>query len=353
MFPYLVMIGVPVFIGLAYHEHPNKVKISNRIISAFFIIFIVLLALRGMSCGNDTIGYKSFYEHSKFVKWSDIFVWEVDFEHGYAILQKIFSGCSVNFQWFLLIVSLASLFPIWWFYLKEAEIPLLTIALFVAIAPFSMYFSGLRQILAMAFAIPAFYFTRQKKPLSFLLMVFLAFMFHRSAFILLLIYPVCQINITKYRVWFIVPIIGFIWLYNEQIFRFLMEIVSDIYSGEIEQTGAYTVLILLIVFAVYSFLIPEEGKLDEETKALRNLLLLSVCLQCFAPINPLAMRFNYYYLIFVPVLIPKIAKNSKNSLDQITEVSILGMTTLFILYFYYNLLHGGGLNIYPYKFFWS
>lgn len=347
-----MLVCFPLLTGLAFNNKTEKKKCNILVITVFYLIFLFLLVCRDLNIGNDTYGYKTYYDAARNMSWNKIFILDAEWEHGYLILQKILSGLSVNFRWFLLLVSSFAIFPIWDFYKKESEIPILTIALFLAVSPFSMYFSGMRQIIAMAFAIPAFNYSRNKRPIMFLLMVFLAFMFHRSAFILLPMYPMCNVNITGRRIWFAVPFIGVVLIFNEQIFSFLVKFISDMYVGEIEQTGAYTVLMLLVVFVICCYIVPVEESLDKDTKALRNLLLLSVCLQCFASVNPLAMRLNYYYLIFIPVLMPKIAINRKPALKYIIDTAVLGISAFFVLYFYYNLIHGESLNIYPYVFFW-
>ena len=97
-------------------------------------------------------------------------------------------------------------------------------------------------------------------------------------------------------------------MFNKQIFSVLGSLIVRFtkYDASITQTGAFTMLILFAAFAVFAFLIPEDSALDAETIGLRNFLLLSVVLQMFAPLHTIAMRMNYYYIIFIPLLIPKI-----------------------------------------------
>ena len=82
---------------------------------------------------------------------------------------------------------------------------------------------------------------------------------------------------------------------------------SDEYSDiSIKLTGSYGSLILFIIYALFAYLIPDEKLIDRETKGLRNFMILVVCIQLFAPLHTLAMRFNYYYLLFIPLLISKV-----------------------------------------------
>ena len=113
-------------------------------------------------------------------------------------------------------------------------------------------------------------------------------------------------------------------------------------------------LILFIIFAVFAYVIPDDSKLDRDTLAMRNYLLLSVFLQMFAPVNTIAMRVNYYYLLFVPCLIPRIMTNHKDGMKQITKLALAVMTIFFFVYYLFNIHFGADtLRIYPYVPFWK
>ena len=353
MVPYIVLVGVPAllsFLSMRITVKDQKRK-TNFVIAFFFLFFIALVSFRASNIGNDTGNYALYYEYFGKLSWNKLF--DYGMEPAYVVLMKIIHVCGLNCQAFFAVVALISIVPIWIFYTKEKNASLYTIALFLGIVTFSMYFSGLRQIIAMAFAFPAYHFSRNKKPFLFLIMVLFSFLFHRSAFILLFIYPLCNFKITFKWLGLVVPFIGVVFLFNEPIFTFLTIFVGDMYSTETSPTGAYAILILLVLFAIYSFFIPDENQIDSDTMAMRNILLLCICLQCFAPIHELAMRMNYYFFPFLPVLLTRIANKASEKNIKLAQLSVIIMTVFFIAYFFYNLSQGGGLNIYPYVPFWS
>jgi hypothetical protein len=95
-----------------------------------------------------------------------------------------------DFRVLLIAVSLISLIPIWVLYQEEVRNDgFLAIVMFLNIGLFSIYFSALRQVIAVGFGVIAYKFTKEKKLLLFLLMVLVATLFHKSAFILVLMYP--------------------------------------------------------------------------------------------------------------------------------------------------------------------
>ena len=182
-------------------------------------------------------------------------------------------------------------------------------------------FSGIRQSIAIGIGMVAFGFVRRKQFWRFLICVILAMGFHSSAVLLLLLYPVYHVKITKNWLYWIVPVMITVYLINQEIFSFLLFILSRYsrFAGTISSTGAYTILILFAMLGVFSFLIPEEKKLSPDTVGLRNILLLVIVLQMFAPLHSLAMRMNYYFIPFVPILIPRIIRCRRKEMTQVAE----------------------------------
>lgn len=307
-----------------------------------------MLALRNYHVGADTLGYKLMYMIAGKNSVGTLLA-NAEREYGFVLLTKLIRTLTPSFRVYLILISALSLLPLALYYRRESDYPLLSIILFVTVAPFSMYFSGVRQILAISIGVIAWQLAKERRLIWFLAVVFLASMFHITALILVVMYPLYTFRMTRRRLIITVPIIGLVYLFNRPIFEFLSNFLWKEYESP-ESTGGFTVLLLLVVFAVYCYIIPDSRLIDAETAGLRNLLLLSVMLQCFAPIHPLAMRLNYYFLIFVPVLIPKIAVRAKSEYRNISTVSVLVMLVAFTAYFFYNAYTGQDmLRIYPYS----
>ena len=115
--------------------------------------------------------------------------------------------------------------------------------------------------------------------------------------------------------------------------------------------GTYGVL--LFAFAAFSVIIPDEGLMDKEAMGMRNLLILSVVIQVFASLNPMAMRMNYYYLVFLPLVIPMVISRTRIRYRQISIVAKYVMVVFFLLLFFINSPRTNSLDIFPYRFFWE
>ena len=201
---------------------------------------------------------------------------------------------------------------------------------------FIMIFSGLRQAIATSIGLLAYEFVRKKKIFGFFFCVILACGFHHTAFMLLALYPLYHMNLKRKNLWFVIPVLLIVFVFNAQIFTFATDLLTlffgEGYDTEVEATGAYTTLVLFAFLAVFAYLIPDEKYMDKETIGLRNILLMAVVLQCFAPVHMLAMRMNYYFIIFIPILIPKILKSAPHRFGDIAWLAKVGMTGFFLIY---------------------
>ncbi len=352
---FFVLLLVPVMIqhfiirGYRFdYEKRNK-----RALAFFFFLFTILVMLRHESVGSDTGNYIYFFEIFSKMSWGE--VGKNFLEYGFSYFNKIVSLFSREPHFFLAIVALATSVMMYPTYKRLCIDSSLTIVLFCTMSTFFMMFSGIRQMLAIGIGFIAYEFTRKKKLIPFFLAVCLAITFHTSAFILAFMYPIYHAKITKKGLYAVVPALAVVFVFNKQIFSVLALVLEKYteYDVSMTQTGAYTMLILFAVFTVFVFLIPNESLLDDETIGLRNILLLSLALQMFAPLHTIAMRMNYYYIIFIPLLLPKIIEYRSKRWEQVAVVSRHIMVVFFLMYFFIKAYGGGNLKVFPYHFFWE
>lgn len=335
-------------------HHIDRKKKNNRAIFFFFVFLTVLIALRHESVGNDTRNYIHFFGQYSKLSWQQL--WAKSAEVGFAYYNRIISFFTKEPQVFLAITAAAIVAMMYPTYKRLCVDASLTIVLFCIMSTFVMMFSGLRQMLAVGMGFIAYEYTRQKKLLPFVLIVLLAITFHTSAFMLAFMYPLYHAKITKKWLLIVVPAIVLVFVLNRQIFSILSLFIERYtrYEGSITQTGAYAMIALFAIFAVIAFLVPDETKLDAEIIGLRNFLLLALVLQMFAPLHSLAMRMNYYYIVFVPLLLPKIIECRSIRWNRVAIIGRHIMVAFFLWYFFFIKANSeGNLHAFPYHFFWE
>ncbi|MBR6050896.1 MAG: EpsG family protein [Clostridia bacterium] len=352
MFPYYLLIFVPLFFSVVRFKTKSKIVYNRLPLIMFFIFFIILLSLRSVNCGVDLMNYQNKFDNISYSSLKSFFDFS-SVEQGYKFLSAISKIIVNDFQFFLFLCAIVSVVPIMLLYINETKHNLLTISLFVGVAPFTIFFSGLRQSIAIGIGIICYYFCKKNKIILFLLFVALAFSFHQSSIVLLLLYPLTHVKFTKKWIAPILILFVVFMVYNKQIFSVLMGL-NDRYESlyTISDTGSYTYLILIFIFVIYSFVIPDEN--DGDLIGLRNLLVLMLFIQSFAPINTVVMRLNYYFLILIPIIIPKIIDNSKPQYRQVANISSIVFTCFFIFWFFKEAYTGSNiLHAFPYIPFWE
>jgi len=375
MIPYIILMFAPLLVYQVSVTRDNK---SNRegwfisigkeprilnnslIVPVFFFLYFVLLSLRHETLGKDLQNYKAFFAYYSSIDFFDVL--KVKSDVLFYTLLWLVGRITDNYQILLTIIAAITVFPIAKVYSRDKQYGFLKIVLFMNMSVFVMAFSGLRQSIAMAFGMIAYEFVRKKKPFLFLLFALIALGFHHTGFMILLYYPLYYLRLNKNQLWFVIPTVALVFVFNRQLFGWAANLMSSImgerYEVEVEETGAYLMIILFVLFAIAAFFFPDDEKMDEEAVGLRNFLLMAVLLQCFAPLHTLSMRLNYYFIIFVPIIVPKIFKHTKDNIKDVAKITkgiIVGFFVAYYLYTTYISCQTGesALNTYPYVPFWD
>ncbi len=362
MIPYIVLVFLPgIYAFILKLSSRREDSVGSRSISLFFFLWLLILALRRNDIGIDLDNYRYLFTEASHISLKSALSYWKDFESGYIVFNSILSHLTHNFQWLLVLSGLITLIPMWLFYSKRTEQPFFVIALFMGLTSFPLYFSALRQVMAMAFVFPAFEFAIKRRIAPFLAMVLLAVLFHSSSIIMILIYPLCNIRLKKDSLWWIVGISLLIFLLSKFVFNVFLVFLNEKYVelyGQVDNNGAYRMLVLYLILICYSFIVADEKKMTKDQIAMRNLSALVVFIQPIASVSHVAMRFNYFFLPFMPLLISYVTKYPQPRYRIITYVARIAMT-LFFLYYYFKSVYSGTvfdtdlLQIYPWIPYWS
>ena len=374
MLPYFLLIAIPlVFTFVAFDRKAESgaalrigfnraepVQQHNLALPVFFLLLFVMLACRSDQMGTDTQAYREAFEvyGQQSLKYFDL--WRA--ESVFRFLNWVVYSATGNFQIFLTIIAGITLLPIMVLYCEDRHRSFMKIIVFVGMSTFVMAFSGIRQMLAVSLGVLAYMCVRNRKPVVFLLVSLLALGIHHSAFMILLMYPLYHLRLKKNHLWFVVPAVIAVFVFNSQIFGALNVLLAQ-YDESYEairttSTGAYMSLILFAVFAAFSYIVPDESKMDSEMYGLRNFLLLTVVLQSFAPLHSMSMRMNYYYIIFIPITVAKFTDIPQLTYKRVARLAAI-VITLYFLWDYINTIYTGyttgisALDTVPYIPFWK
>ena len=361
MLPYYLLIFVPIyfetveFMLQSNHGLSFTPKSSNRSIVVFFVILFTMLSLRSIYCGIDLRNYQYTFDWISELSFSDCLK-NNTIEPFYIALNWAVSKVYCEFRLFIVVVAFLCTGVTGWFYWKESKSAPLTMLLFVINPCIFMFYSGLRQALAMLFVIPAYYMILKRKIIPFIIIVIVAYYFHTSALVMLFLYPAFYTPIKSRHFVIVLLLVGFFFLFKSQIFFIVLPFLAKRYIelyGQITDTGSYAMWVLFLLFLTYAFCISDEEKMSSKQLGLRNILVVMTVIQCFAPIHPIAMRFNLYFIMLLPIIVPELLIIPRKGNENIAQISKWVMVCFFLFFFFYRAEPGGGLNAIPYRFFWE
>lgn len=334
-------------------------KKNNFIAFYGFAFLFILFALRHPSMGNDLHyldqnGYLGSFDILNNYSWKYVFQLKkfLNYEKGYIILNKLIGSIWNNEQFFLGVIALISLFPIYMFIKNNSMDTGLSYIVFFGIPVFLMYYSGLRQIIAIGICLYSIECIKKKKPMWFILLVLFATLFHSSAWVFLIAYPLFNCKPTIKMRWVSVAILGIVYISRYQLFAVLAKFFKD--NAEVQDTGAITLYIVFILIYIVCFTLSnksEKYRGELHIDGYLNLFFIACVVQSFSGVSDLAMRVGYYFAIILIVLLPNVIEVVSLRSNKI----LISFTIVlcFSLYGLYALKNTFWADAVPYYFFWQ
>lgn len=197
----------------------NQEKGKRAFICLSFLAIGVLIGFRSTEVGSDTANYYNMFSLINYTESENI-------EIGYLFLVKLFNCFTDDPQSIFIFQGILVALSGAYFIIKntvkihEAYISILA---FLAFNLFSFHLSGVRQSISMCICLFAYEKIKERKCLSFILIVFIASLFHTSALFFLPAYFIAEIkNKNALLCSAIVTICGILFLEK------LMEILSSL-----------------------------------------------------------------------------------------------------------------------------
>lgn len=192
--------------------------------------------------------------------------------------------------------------------------PFLSVVLFVG---FGMYFdlmNGVRQYAAISIVVFSWQYLFDKKLIRYILVVFIASLFHMSALIMLPVYFICNMRINKkYLLLFAIISIPLSFVISSLLIGFVSMFAQYETYGDTEFVVAnnpLSILRVLFPLSLFAIIIKIYGKLmiTRKTRILTNLSLLSIFCTLLFPGVALLIRIGFYFQVAFIFLIPIISR---------------------------------------------
>lgn len=251
----------------------SKVKNPRkRFIIIATIVMILVSGLRHEGVGNDTYATMLRFERISTTSWNEVFsdFWlrylspsvSVGKDPAEMLFYKVLSYFTNDSRVFLFVVASIVLVSLGYFTYKSTQslrTTLFSYILFISISYGYLPNSSFRQSIAFAVLLPAFVLLKDKKYISFILLLILASFFHKSIIITALILPFMFVRqksiITTYWL-FLIPFV-FVFFYYEYVGTLLgglNDIYEDYLVNDYYGQNEQPFLVILMILGLYLYI---------------------------------------------------------------------------------------------------
>lgn len=180
MFFYLGVLSILVILAIA------EVMLKNKKISVITSGLLAIVAGFRFFTGYDFNSYNNFYTEIDSI--SDVFNGSIEAESGYLFLNYLFKSLGFNFYFFILFFSIVSIILLANFAYNYTPYPSLVLVYY-----FARYFlvrdmGQIRSAIACIILLYAIPYILNRKPVQFLIVVFIASLFHITAWSFVIAY---------------------------------------------------------------------------------------------------------------------------------------------------------------------
>lgn len=361
MLIYLIVFLIVIILTFIAQIVYKKNKYVSYGISAVCIMILSLFAaLRANTVGSDvlTYGLESFNKVGQFSSLFD-YINSFDSEPAYYLLNYIIYYLTNNIHVFFFILQLINVIIVYNIAYKEKENMWLCVLIYLMLW-YNASFNILRQTTALFIMLFAFRYLEKNKLLKYYICVFIAFLFHKSS----LIYVVMPIlnklfNSKKYNIVYFIMIILMCLIYyafGEEIISYISNVLPYFsrYATyfSIQETNfniKYFLVKLVIVMGTLLFV----GNIYN--KKSNNFLIYSMILETLLYINSDFIRYgyriSYFFTLYYIILIPRIDSSLMKETNR--KIFRLFIVSTFLFFWYFRNVRVGYDATIPYMFYWN
>ncbi len=280
-------------------------------------------------------------------------------EPGFGLLNKILHYFSDSPDIFFAVTSVIICGGYFIAIYRESVDPVYSILLFVIVKDYFISMNGVRQYIAIAIMLFAIPYLKNKQWIKASIVIFIAFLFHKSAIIVLALVALSFIEIPPLLGWIM---IGGAFLVSQVLKSFILPFLQrfDFYYsyfsaqslyGNIDQVfnWQYTLIVLgPFILLCYEY---KKVKCNENLKLMYSAVLFSMILMSMSSAFPtLITRLVWYFNAFLVLYIPE-------AVNVISDKRVrwginIAVVILYTIVAVRN-IQGGAQNVIPYQTIWS
>lgn len=237
---------------------------------------------------------------------------------GLQLLCRAFGQMGFGFETLLFFVAAFCAIALGIIVYRYSSSPFFSYLMYIALGNYMNSFNTLKQAIASAFIMLAFIEIIEKKPVRFVLLVLLAFLFHKPAILFLAAYFIANKKIDKlYFAAIAAAAVGVIFFIDE-IVTWLSELYYDTMEFEVNEDVGFK-QIMMVAIIVLAFVLRPPKEYDRVYKCTFGIMLTAALLQAFAIYDNVFTRLADYYFQFFVIFVPLMLETGDEQAEQFPE----------------------------------
>lgn len=340
---YIVVVSIAIFFSAwaASVDDPKElqnkvgaVKHSRACSMLYFISALVLILVSGLRyyVGTDFGGYYKRYGTYANELWDRLKTLD---EPGYAIICSIArfildDGWMSIFLSSLLITGLILLVAF-----KHSDTLFLTLAFYIFLGCWHGSFNGTRQYLATAFVFGGLPFLLDRKFIKYCIMVFLAFLCHKSAMIMVFLYFVVyrEINFKNFLITILVTwIVSIAYEYLFTISSFVLDDEASFTEFTLQSVSIIRIAVYVLPAAIFWIFLSRREEFTKLDTFMGNMLTVFGALAIITMRSSFLQRIILYLTPFQTLAIPHMLKMTREKTAWFASVLAFILYAAFWIY---------------------
>lgn len=317
------------------------------------IMLVIFAATRGIDVGTDTRGYLHMWSAIIHTPFEDLTILSEPLFSFYSYITYILSTyLDVDYWLFLLGISTVTVLAYVNSIEKYSTYKTQSLFIFIALGIYTFHFNGVRQAITMAIFLFSYRFIISGELKKYLLLLFCAFLIHKSIIVMLPFYWFFRMGLTKNSVMLIVFCSILASLAMQQVVDFASEFderYSSYADARFAGGGLVSVLFYTSILLWLSFCMKVNNLHTQLYKHSLLAMFVSVCIgwvSIILSLNPsgilrLIMYFTQFSIFSIPISIMSFRPGIQRLFIAISVYTVL------FLYFYITTSFFSGLS--PYK----
>lgn len=360
----MILLLVVMIISLLYASIRETTQNRKICVISITVIIACFSGFRSWWMG-DLIKYYTDYFNCNGYNWKEYIFGDYT-NIGLKLLFHVAGSIGISYDICLFIISAFFAIALGLLVYKYSPSPYWSYVMFIAMGFYIFTFTGLKQTCAMGFVIFATMAVLENNFRRFLMLVFVAGLFHAPAFVFILAYPAAKKKVDMTYVFIIFATIVLVYLFRDRIIEFLAEAYYDDEKLYVTSGGIGGRMLMMIFIMIFGIIMRPLRNSDIIYRQIFSFMIIAAIIQFFSMYDNAFSRLADYYYQFIVLFMPLIMENGnhqalaqperKYSIRYFTQNSyfLIGLViTLFALWYYNSYINSSQAILQDFKFFWE